>query len=245
MDRLIYTSMSGAKAALDRQDALSNNLANVSSNGFRAELEAFRSVPVRGSGASTRAFGIETSVGYDPTPGLLNETGRNLDIAMHGNAWLGVQGLDGTEAYTRAGSLQVSPDGILVMSNGLQVQSDGGAPITIPANADVLIGSDGTVSVKTATSPLPVSVGRIKLVTPDQPLQRGTDGLFRAADGNDLPEDTTASLTSGALEGSNVNAVDTMVGMIAASRQFEQQMKLLQIAQSQEQDASKLLDGSA
>ena len=244
MDRMIYTSMSGAKAAMDRQDALSNNLANVSTNGFRAELEAFRSVPIRGDGASTRAFGLETSIGYDPTPGVMNETGRNLDIAMNGNAWLAVQALDGTEAYTRAGSLNVSSDGILMMSNGLQVQSDGGSPITIPANATVTIGSDGTVTAKTSDSPLPLPVGRIKLVTPDQPLQRGTDGLFRATDGNDLAEDPAATLTDGALEGSNVSPVETMVGMIAAARQFEQQMKLLQIAQTQGAESAKLLGSS-
>jgi len=244
MDRMIYTSMSGAKAAMDRQDALANNLANVSTNGFRAELEAFRSVPVRGDGASTRAFSLETSIGYDPTPGTMTETGRNLDIAMNGNAWLGVQALDGTEAYTRAGSLQVSPDGLLVTTTGLQVQSDGGGPITIPQGATVTIGSDGTVTAKTADSPRPLPVGRVKLVTPDAALQRGTDGLFRAADGNDLPDDPAATLTDGTLEGSNVSPVETMVGMIAAARQFEQQMKLLQIAQTQGQEAAKLLSTS-
>src|SRR5436190_11093244 len=101
MDRMIYLSMSGAKATMQRQDTLANNLANVSTVGFRAELQAFRSVPVQGSGASTRAYALETTPGYDATPGTMATTGRNLDVALKGNAWLAVQGLDGTEAYTR------------------------------------------------------------------------------------------------------------------------------------------------
>src|ERR1700761_2117783 len=120
MDRMIYLSMSGAKAALQRQDSLANNLANVSTNGFRAELTAFRAVPVRGDGASTRVYALETTPGYDESQGALNATGRNLDVAMTGNSWLAVQSLDGTEAYTRAGSLEVNADGLLVTRNGLQ-----------------------------------------------------------------------------------------------------------------------------
>ena len=243
MDRMIYLSMAGAKAAMQRQDVLSNNLANVSTNGFRAELQAFRSVPVRGDGASTRAFALETSIGYNPEPGVVSGTGRNLDVAMGGNSWMAVQATDGTEAYTRAGALDVNADGILVMRNGLQVQGDGGA-ISVPDNAELAIGTDGTVTAKTQDSVRPTTIGRIKMVTPEAPLQRGTDGLFRAADGNDLPQDANAKLQDGALEGSNVSPVETMVAMISAARQFEQQMKLLQIAQTQGQESSKLLGSS-
>jgi flagellar basal-body rod protein FlgF len=78
-------------------------------------------------------------------------------------------------------------------------------------------------------------------VTPEAKLQRGEDGLFRAADGADLPADANARLESGVLEGSNVSAVETMVGMIAAARQFEQQMKLLSLSQTQGQVGAKLL----
>ncbi|MDY0748353.1 flagellar basal-body rod protein FlgF [Paucibacter sp. R3-3] len=243
MDRMIYLSMSGAKAAMQRQDVLANNLANVSTTGFRAELQAFRSVPVRGDGASTRAFALETSIGYNPDPGAISATGRNLDVAMGGQAWMGVQALDGTEAYTRAGALDVNADGILVTRSGLQVQGDGGA-ITVPQNAEVSIGSDGTVTAKTSDSVRPLPIGRIKLVTPEAPLQRGTDGLFRAADGNDIAADPAATLQDGALEGSNVSPVETMVAMISAGRQFEQQMKLLQIAQTQGAESAKLLGSS-
>ena len=240
MDRMIYLSMAGAKAAMQRQDVLSHNLANVTTNGFRAELQAFRAVPVRGDGASTRAFALETTIGYNDAPGALTPTGRNLDVAMQGNAWLAVQGNDGTEAYTRAGSLDVNAEGLLVMRNGMPVLGDGG-PINIPPNSQVEIGSDGTISAKSPNQK-PTTVGRLKLVTPEaaNQLTRGDDGLFRAADG-DLPANPAARLQDGALESSNVSPVETMVAMIAAGRQFEQQMKLLQIAQTQGQQSAKLL----
>lgn len=240
MDRMIYLSMAGAKAAMQRQDVLSHNLANVTTNGFRAELQAFRAVPVRGDGASTRAYSLETTIGYNDAQGPLTPTGRNLDVAMQGNAWLAVQANDGTEAYTRAGSLDVNAEGLLVMRNGLPVLGDGG-PINIPPNSEVAIGSDGTISAKSPNQK-PTTVGRLKLVTPEaaNQLTRGDDGLFRAADG-DLPANQAARLQDGALEGSNVSPVETMVSMIAAGRQFEQQMKLLQIAQTQGQQSAKLL----
>src|SRR3954465_5123276 len=121
MDRMIYLSMSGAKAMMQRQDTLSHNLANASTPGFKSELQAFRAVPVEGSGASTRVYALETTPGYDATPGPVSGTGRNLDVAMKDAAWLAVQGLDGTEAYTRGGSLDVSADGTLVTRSGLTV----------------------------------------------------------------------------------------------------------------------------
>jgi flagellar basal-body rod protein FlgF len=238
MDRLIYTSMSGAKAALQRQDTLANNLANVSTNGFRAELTAFRAVPIRGDGASTRVFALESTPGYNAAPGPITATGRSLDVAMTGNSWLAVQGLDGTEAYTRQGSLQVNAEGVLVTEDGLQVNGDGG-PITVPPNASVDIAADGTVSARVGNQK-PTNVGKLKMVTPEAPMTRGTDGLFRA-DTGDLAADPAARLQSGALEGSNVSPVETMVGMIAAARQFEHQMKLLEGAEKQDQAASKLL----
>ena len=241
MDRMIYLSMAGAKASMQRQDVLANNLANVSTNGFRAELQAFRAVPVLGDGASTRAYALETTTGYNPNGGAVQATGRNLDVAMKDKAWLAVQGLDGTEAYTRAGALDVNAEGLLVLRNGLQVQGDGGA-INVPPNTEVSIGSDGSISAKSANG-TSSTIGRLKLVTSEAPLTRGTDGLFRAADG-DLPGDASARLQDGALEGSNVSPVETMVSMIAAARQFEQQMKLLQIAQTQGQQSAKLLGSS-
>ncbi len=238
MDRMIYLSMSGAKATMQRQEVLANNLANVATPGFRAELSGFRSVPVQGNGASTRVFTLESTPGYDATPGVVTATGRNLDVALRGNAWLTVQALDGTEAYTRGGSLDISADGTLTTRGGLPALGDGG-PIQVPANSLISIAADGTVSARSAAG-VSTSVGRLKLVTPEAPLQRGEDGLFRAEEG-DLSADATARLQDGALEGSNVNPVEAMVAMIGAARQFETQMKLLQTAQADANSAAKLL----
>jgi flagellar basal-body rod protein FlgF len=238
MDRTIYLSMAAAKATMHRQEVVSHNLANVSTNGFRAELAAFRAVPVRGDGASSRVYALESTVGYSNAPGALQTTGRPLDVAVKGNSWLAVQALDGTEAYTRAGALEVSAEGVLTDVQGRPVVGDGG-PLTIPANAVVEVASDGTISAKVGRE-RPQPLGRLKLVTPEAALQRGTDGLFRAAEG-DLAADPAARVQSGALEGSNVNAVESMVAMISAARQFEQQMKALQTAEQKEQSATKLL----
>jgi flagellar basal-body rod protein FlgF len=243
MDRMIYLSMAGAKAAMTRQDVLAHNLANASTTGFREELAAFRAVPVRGDGASTRVYALETTVGYKSDAGAAQPTGRNLDVAMKGNSWLSVQGLDGTEAYTRAGSLEVNAEGLLVTRNGLQVLGDGG-PITVPNRAEVQIAPDGTVSA-TVDGGKPQSIGKLYMVTPeaDNQLQRGTDGLFRSSSG-DLAADPNARLQDGVLEGSNVSPVETMVAMISAARQFEHQMKLIQTSEKQEQTASKLLSAN-
>ena len=238
MDRLIYLAMAGAKATLQRQDTLANNLANASTTGFRAEMQAFRAVPVRGDGASTRVYALESTIGHDTRPGPVQSTGRPLDVAVQGKSWLAVQALDGAEAYTRAGSLQVNAEGQLVTPSGLPVLGDGG-PITVGVNAAVEIASDGSITATTGNG-RPQQVGRLKLVTPEGNLNRGTDGLFRAPEG-DAPVDPSARVQSGALEGSNVSPVETMVAMIAAARQFEQQMKMLQGAEQREQGAAKLL----
>jgi len=241
MDRLIYTAMTGANAAQHRQQVLANNLANVSTPGFRAELSTFRAVPVRGDGASTRVFALEATAGHSDAPGAITATGRNLDVAARGNAYFAVQGLDGTEAYTRAGGLEVDAEGSLVNSQGLPMLSDGG-PIVIPAGARVDIAADGTVSTRVGNQPLQ-QVGRLKMVLPDEDnrLSRGGDGLFRGPQGDPLPASDVARLQDGALEGSNVNPMEAMVGMIAVSRQFEVQMRMLQNGEANDKTASQLL----
>jgi flagellar basal-body rod protein FlgF len=239
MDRVIYLSMSAAKATMQRQEVLAHNLANVSTNGFRAELAAMRAVPVQGDRASTRVYTLESTVGYDDAPGVMQATGRSLDVALAGKSWLAVQGLDGTEAYSRAGALEVNAEGTLVDVAGRLVLGDGG-PITVPANAAVDIAADGSVSAKVGNG-RPQTIGRIKLVTPEASLQRGADGLFRTAEGEPLPADANARLRAGTLESSNVSAVETMVAMISAARQFEHQMKMLRSAEEKEQAAAKLL----
>ena len=242
MDRLIYQAMSGAKALLQRQDALANNLANANTDGFRADLMAFRSVPIRAEGtASTRAYSLEATAGFDPSSGTISQTGRALDVAIKGSGWIAVQGLDGNEAYTRAGSFEVSAEGVLQTRSGLPVLSDGG-PISVPANSELTIGSDGIVSAKAPGQALQ-QVGTIKLVDPAPgELRKGADGLLRTAAGDPAPAEAAVSLVAGALESSNVNVVEAMVGMIALSRQFEMQMRMLQNAEQNAQRAASLLN---
>jgi flagellar basal-body rod protein FlgF len=144
----------------------------------------------------------------------------------------------GHQAYTRGGALDLSADGTLTTRSGITVLGDGG-PIQVPQDSEVTIGSDGTISARSGNGK-PTPVGRLKLVTPEEPLERGTDGLFREVNG-DLPADTNARLQDGALESSNVSPVETMVEMIAAARQFEAQIKMMQTAEANEKAASQLL----
>jgi flagellar basal-body rod protein FlgF len=242
MDRLIYTAMTGANAAANRQAVLANNLANVSTNGFRAELSTFRSVPVRGDGATTRVMALEATPGFSDIPGAPQRTGRAMDAMTTGNSWFGVQALDGTEAYTRNGSFEVAPDGTLKTNTGLTVLSDGGAPITAPAGAEVTMGSDGTLSAKVGKQPS-TGIGRIKLATPnaEDPLKRGSDGLFRTTSGEPMANDNLARVQLGVIEGSNVNSIETMVSMIQAARQFDTQTRLMQTAEASDRAAAQLL----
>jgi flagellar basal-body rod protein FlgF len=243
MDRLIYTAMTGANAAASRQAVLSNNLANVSTNGFRAQLATYRAVPLRGEGATTRVFAVESTAGHSDKPGPAMRTDRSMDAMAMGNSWFGVQGLDGTEAYTRNGHFEVSQDGTLTTGNGLPVLSSDGGPIAVPAGAVLSIGNDGSISAKVGNQPAN-NIGRLKLVTPnnpDDPLKRSDDGLFRTISGDAVDNDATARVQVGVLEGSNVNIIEAMVGMIQTARQFETQMRLLQTAESNDRSAGQLL----
>jgi len=242
MDRLIYTSMSGAKYLLERQATLANNLANATTTGFRADTVGLRAVPTVGQQAGTRVFTVETTTGADFSQGPITATGRTLDVAIQGQGWLAVQAGDGSEVYTRDGRLQVGADGTLQLGNGMQVQGTGG-PITIPADAQtILVGADGTVTVKAASSLQPTPAGQLKLVNPPAAdLVKGPDGMFRTQSGEAADADPTVKVVGGSLEGSNVNVVEAMVGMIAASRQFELQMRMLSTAEQNEQKAGTVI----
>jgi flagellar basal-body rod protein FlgF len=242
MDRLVYTAMTGANAAANRQAILASNLANASTNGFRAQLETYRAVPLNGEGASTRVFAQEATAGYLDKPGAAQQTNRPLDAMTANNSWFAVQGLDGNEAYTRNGSLEIATDGTLMTATGHPILDAGGATITVPAGADVTLGSDGSVSAKVQGQPATV-LSRLKQASPtaDDPLIRGEDGLFRSQSGDPLNNDDAARLHVGALEGSNVNAIETMVGMIQAARQFEAQTKLMSTAEANDRAATQLL----
>lgn len=243
MDRLIYTAASGAKHILEQQATTSNNLANLNTTGFRAQLDTFRAVPVQSEGLPTRTFVVNNTVGADFSSGPLQLTGRDLDVAIKGPGWIAVQNADGSEAYTRNGALQMSPNGVLTTSAGVTVMGEGG-PITIPPDVTVTVGGDGTIStISTAERPAaPVILGRIKVVNPpEKDLVRGDDGLFRLTDGSAAQADPTVRVAGGALEGSNVNAVDAMVAMIGLARSFDTQMSLLKNAENNAAKAGQIL----
>lgn len=243
MDRMLYVAMSGAKQAMEQHASVANNMANVGTTGFRAQINAFQAVPVVGEEAATRAFVVSTTPGADFKQGPLTETGRDLDVAIKGEGWLVVQ-TEAGEAYTRAGNLQLAPDGQVTGAGGWPVLGDGG-PLAIPPGSAVSIAANGLVSARVPGNGATglVEVGRLKLVNPAAgELVRGEDGLFRMADG--LPPadaDPAVTVASGYLEGSNVNAVDAMVDMIAVSRLLEMQMKALQTADENAQSANRLL----
>lgn len=243
MDKLIYTAMTGAMHTLGRQAAVTHNLANATSTGYRAEEHRLRAVAVQSEALPTRAFVVDASVATDFTPGPLQLTGRAFDVAVQGQGWIALAMPDGTEAYTRNGSLEVDVNGVLQTRNGLPVQGDGG-PISIPPDNEVTIANDGTVSVVPAGGARNAAsaIGRIKLVNPPEAdLVRGSDGLFRLRDGGAAPIDDKAALASGYLEGSNVNVVEQMVTMISLARQFDMQLRLLSNAEQNDRAASQVL----
>jgi len=247
MDRLIYIAMTGAKHTLWQQAAVAHNLANAATTGYRAETNAFRALPVVGEGSPTRAFVVDSTTGADFSPGAIQHTGRDFDVAVQGGGWIAVQTPDGSEAYTRNGSLQTGPNGQLQTRTGLTVLGDTG-PIAIPPDTDVTVAKDGTIStIPTGQNLNAVAVvGRIKLVNPaEKDLVRGEDGLFRIGSGNPAQADANVVLISGALETSNVNVVDALVGMISLARQFDMQIKLLQNAEANATKASQVMNLNA
>lgn len=243
MDRLIYTAMTGASQTMSRQAAVANNLANVSTTGYRAEEHRLRAVQVRSQALPTRAFAVDASTHTNFQPGSMQATDRTLDVAVQGQGWLALALPDGSEAYTRNGSLQLDVNGVLQTRNGIPVQGDGG-PISVPPDVKVAVGGDGSVSVipESGAQNTVNAIGRIKLVNPaEADLVRGADGLFRMKDGSAVAADPNVKVAGGYLEGSNVNAVEQMVSMISLARQFEMQMKLLSTATTDDQAASQIL----
>lgn len=243
MDKLIYTAMTGAKHVMEQQATTSNNLANSATTGFRAQLDSFRAVPIISDAPlATRSFVVDSTVGADFTGGPIQQTGRDLDVAINGKGWLVVQLPDGGEGYTRAGNLTINENGILQTQSGMPLVGESG-PITIPPDMKVAIAKDGTISAIPTTGAANVEVvGRLKLVNPNEKdLIRGDDGFFKNTTGKADDGDPSVTLASGCLEGSNVNVVDAMVSMINLGRQFDLQMKLIQTAESNETKASQFL----
>ncbi|MCY1208804.1 flagellar basal body rod protein FlgF [Achromobacter veterisilvae] len=254
MDRIIYTAMNGAARITEHQAALSNNMANVNTPGFREQIALYRSVPVTdGVSLPTRVSTVASTPGNSFQMGTMQTTGRDLDVALADErGWLAVQTPQG-EAYTRAGSLQVGVNGLLQTSLGQPVLSDQGGIIDVPDQAALTITSDGTITaIGAGDAPNNIlNLGRLKLADPPkEQLVHGDDGVFRRApvDGQPappMPADPSLRLLSGVLEGSNTNPMAAMVGMIANARRFEQQMQVIQQSDRNAERANGLLSISA
>ena len=240
---MLYVAMNGAKHVELQQSTTANNLANVHTNGFKAELVAFRALPVVGDGTPTRAFTVDSTVGHDESQGPLQQTGNDADFAVSGRGYFAVQDAQGNEAYTRDGGFVVDENGLMRTRSGRAIVGDGG-PITVPQNAQILVGEDGTVSaVQTDQIPRTVQViDRIKLVSGEKgAFYKGSDGLFRLNAGGEAERDDVARVKTGVLEGSNVNAVEALTQMISHARHYELNVKLMQNADQNARRADQLL----
>lgn len=248
MDKALYVGMTGAKHNALGQALLANNMANANTTGFRQDFAQARSMAIYGGdGYPTRVYSLTERPGTDFEPGSMQETGRDLDIAVERQGWIAVQAPDGSEAYTRAGNLTVDPLGRLLTGNGLPVLGNGG-PIALPPAQKIEILADGTVSVREmGQGPEVVAqVDRIKLVNPPlEELEKSSDGLVRMKSGEPAQEDPNVTVASGFLEGSNVNVVEAMTQIMALSRQYEMNVKVMRAAEENSASAGRILQGLA
>jgi flagellar basal-body rod protein FlgF len=243
MDRLVHTSLSGLRAAMARQATTANNLANANTTGFRAELSSARALWIRGEGLQARAQASQEVVAADMHAGTVTETGRDLDIAMQGDALLAVQAENGQEAYTRRGDLQLSESGLLTTGDGHPVLGEQG-PITLPPADSLRIAEDGMIWIvpRGGDPNAPQQVDRLKLATPaGSRVLKGMDGLFRVENDGALPSDPQARLTPRSLEGSNVEVTTALIDMIEASRAWDNQLNLITTARDIDSSAAELM----
>ncbi|WGL63736.1 flagellar basal body rod protein FlgF [Pseudomonas sp. CW003PS] len=243
MDKMLYVAMTGAQNNTLGLRAHANNLANASTSGFRRDFEQARSMPLFGETFPARVFAMSERPGTDFRPGSLQETGRDLDVAVGGKGWIAVQAPDGSEAYVRTASLNIDALGVLRTGNGLPVIGNAG-PIAVPPEQKVEIGQDGTISIRALGENPNVlaEVDRIKLVNPDpKSLEKGSDGLIRVKGQPEVEADATVQVTSGFLEASNVNAVEEMTAILSLSRQFELSVKMMRTAEDNSSAMARVL----
>lgn len=243
MDRLLYISMTGASQNMRAQQTISNNLANVSTTGFQADLDAYKSLALKGDGFDSRVFNQHYRSGVDFQKGSMLNTGRELDVAIQGEGLIAVQAKDGSESYTRAGDFRVDQNGFLTTGTGLMVLGDGG-PVSIPPYQKLDVGSDGSISIVALgqTADSVTIVDRIKLVKPElNQLVKSNDGLLKMKNGVLAEPDASVRVVSGTLESSNVNAVSELVNLLDNSRQFELHVKMMKAAEESDEASTKLM----
>lgn len=239
MDALIYTVMSGAERAMRAQQVHANNLANIDTNGFRADMELSQAQAVSGYGYDGRHVATMMTNTVATHGGTVRATGRDLDAAISGPGFFAVQWQQG-EAYTRDGAFTVNAEGTLMLA-GRPVLGDGG-PITLPPFTQVAIGQDGTVSIQPPGQQQMQPVDKLKLVKPNADnLTKNQAGLIVTRNGDPAPVDDTVRVQGGHLEGSNVSAIEEMVATMALNRDFELQMKLYKAADSMAETGNRLV----
>lgn len=239
MDALIYTAMSSAERALHAQQVHANNLANLDTGGFRADLELATSEAVAGYGYDTRHMSRLQANAVSAGEGALRQTGRELDVAIVGEGLFAVAWRDG-EAYTRAGNFTLDADGALTV-NGRAVLGDGG-PIVLPPYTRMAIAEDGTISIQPPGAVDMQPVDRLRLVRGEAAdLTKNEAGLIVARGGEPLPADEAVRVRGGHLEGSNVSAIGEMVATMSLNRDFEIQMKLFKAADSMAEAGNRLI----
>jgi flagellar basal-body rod protein FlgF len=243
MDRLLYTALAAMRGSMARQTATANNIANANTPGFRADLAERQSLWMRGPGVDSRVTSSDEVLAADMRTGSVMATGRPLDIALGGDALLVVQTHSGEEGYTRRGDLQLSDSGLLTTGDGHPVIGTGG-PVTLPPADRIAIDAEGRITIVPAGGDpgQPQEVARLRLVSAQgSDAVKGLDGLFRVRGGGALPDDPDARVTSGHLEGSNVNATATLVDMIEASRSWDTQLKLISDARDNDAASADLM----
>jgi len=241
---MIYLAMSAARQMMNGQAQAANNLANANTTGFKADFDAYRSMPLFGEGHPSRVFALAERPGVDFSTGTIEHTGNALDVAISGDGFLAVQAPDGSEAYTRAGEFQLTATGQLLTADGLPVLGNGG-PIALPPSETIVIGADGSITTRPAGQEASTlaQIDRLRLVRPLDMGQmvKGADGLFRQKDGNPAPIDASVTVTQGTLERSNVNPVTQMISMIENARQYEMAIKAMDTAQTMDAEGARVL----
>ncbi len=248
MIRSLWISKTGLDAQQTQMDVIANNLANVSTNGFKRSRAVFEDLlyqNIRQPGAQSSQqtqlpSGMQLGTGVKPvaterifSQGNLQQSGNNLDLAVNGDGFFQIQQADGTTGYTRDGAFQVNSQGQMVTSGGYLLS--GG--ITIPADArSVTINNQGQVSVVQGTNAAPTVVGQIELASFINPagLEARGQNLFTetAASGNPITgapgSNGMGPVMQGYLETSNVNVVQELVTMIQTQRAYEMNSKAIQ-----------------
>jgi flagellar basal-body rod protein FlgF len=242
VDKAVFIGMGGAKNAMTELEILTNNLANINTTGFRGDFEVLKQSDIGRSNIKSRTLASVGGTSTDFTKGPKLTTGRDLDIAINNNGFIAVQSKTGREAYTRAGDLQLSMEGYLTTRNGELVLGSKGA-INIPPVEVFSIGPDGTISGRLPGTKDMVNFNKIKFTNPEiKDLYKGKDGLFyMVGDNATAPEDLSVTITNGVLEGSNVNAVDTLTKLIDLSRHYEMQSNMMKTLDDNASKANQIL----